>query len=625
MPRGYTGKILFVDLTAGIILEEKPQEDMYRNFIGGTGLGVRVLFERMKPKADPLGPENMLGFVTGPLTATGVSGGGRFTIVTKSPVSKAWADSNSGGFWGPELKRAGYDAVFVSGVSPKPVYLVIDDSRAELRDASHLWGKDTYETDDMLQEELRLPKWRISCIGQAGENCTLMAGIVNEKGRIAAKGGVGAVMGSKKLKAIAVRGEKQAKIVPAEPENLKTIQKEYVKDLMDSPIHQGLAVAGTGGATSFLLSIGDCPTKNWNTTGLDSMLGYEKLDATNMDRYKLRGYGCHACPIRCGAIIEVKEGPFATREEMHRPEYETLAAIGTLCLNDDLEAVIKANEICNIFGIDTIALGGVVAFAIECYESGLINSKDTGGIELTWGNGEAIVALTEKIARQEGIGAVLANGVREAAECIGKGAEEFAMHVGGYRMPFHDPRLSPSTGTYYIADAQPACHMGPQGMGLLEQGVPLGSDPLLQPEELQLFGDYDRKGNMYATGSAYYQLLSSSGLCALYAIGFAPPVVELLNPVTGWRLDWKEGLRIGKRILTLRQSFNAREGVVPDTFHLPKRFEQPLGVGPGAGQKVDHETLKKGYFEAMGWDEKTGKPEPQTMIDLGLDHLSAGM
>ena len=622
MPGGYAGKILMVDLTRGTIKEESPSEDIYRDFLGGTGLGVRILYERLKPKADPLGPDNILGFVTGPLTGTTVPGSGRFTVVTKSPLTGGWADSNAGGFWGPTLKWAGYDAVFFTGISSKPVYLIISDGKAELRDASHLWGKDTYETDDMLQQELGKSQLRVSCIGRAGESRSLMSGIVNEKGRIAARSGVGAVMGSKRLKAVAVVGDRKNDIAIADTGKLNSVRKKFTEEIKANGFHLGLAAAGTGGGTSFLVSITDCPTKNWNSTGLDSMPTCENLNSINMDKYKLRSYGCHACPIRCGALIQLKEGPFATRGEMHRPEYETLAALGTLCLNDNVESVIKANEICNLYGMDTIAVGGVIAFAIECYENGLITAKETDGIDLRWGKGQAVVALTEKIARQEGLGAVLADGVKRAAERIGKGSEKYAMHVGGRGLPYHDPRLSPGLGTYYIADAQPACHIGPQGTGLLEQGLPLGSDPILQSPRLAVYGDYDGKGRMYATGTEYFQLLSCSGLCALYSISFAVPVVELIAPVTGWDLDWEEGLKIGKRILTLRQAFNAREGITPEEFKLPERLMAPQSLGPAAGVKVDFEILRKGYFEAMGWSIDTGKPSRQTVVDLGLDKLT---
>jgi aldehyde:ferredoxin oxidoreductase len=337
-----------------------------------------------------------------------------------------------------------------------------------------------------------------------------------------------------------------------------------------------------------------------------------------MDKYKIKGYGCHACTIRCGAIINVKEGPYATRDEMHRPEYETLAALGALCLNDHVESVIRANEICNLYGMDTISVGGVIAYAMECYEKGLLDKKDTDGIELNWGNGEAVVALTEKICKREGFGEVLADGVKKAAEQIGKGSEEYAMHVGGRGLPFHDPRLSASLGTFYISDAQPACHLGPQGSELLEKGLSLGEDPLLQSPELAGDEDYGAKGEAYATGNGYYQLLNSSGLCALYAIGLAIPTAELIASVTGWDLDWEEGLKLGKRILTLRQAFNAREGIRPEAFKMPKRMLEPLSSGKVSAGEIDFEKLKTAYFEAMGWDIKSGKPNQKCLTDLDL-------
>jgi len=621
---GYTGKILFVDLTTGSMREEPPPESLYRDFIGGTGLGVRILYEHIKPKADPLGPENVLGFVTGPLTGTPTPGSGRLTVVAKSPLTGAWADSNSGGFWGPELKWAGYDAIFISGISPKPAYLLLSGGKAELRDAAHLWGKDANETDDILQQELGKPQVRVACIGPAGEACSLISGIVNERERIAARSGVGAVMGSKRLKAVAVRGGKK-NIPVAQPEKFKLARADYLKKLKNSKFQQGLTAAGTGGGTSFLLSIGDCPTKNWNSTGTESMPTCVNLDSANMDKYKLKSYGCHACPVRCGAIIEVKEGPFATKGGIRRPEYETLAALGALCLNDSVEAVIKANEICNLYGLDTMAVGNVIAFAMECYENGLITKEDTDGIELAWGNGEAVVALTEKMAKREGFGAVLADGAEKAAERIGKGSEKYAMHVHGQRLPYHDPRNSPALGTSIMSDAQPASHMNTEGTNLLEQGVPLGSDPLLQSPKLAIYGDYEGKGPMYATGAAYYQLLSSSGLCALYTVAFAVPVAELIAPVTGWDFDWEEGLKAGRRILTLRQAFNAREGLSPEEFKLPERVMLPQSVGPSTGVKIDFDSLKNSYFAAMGWDLKSGKPYRQTLIELGLDELTSDL
>ncbi len=615
---GYTGKILFVDLSNKTSEEKMIDEQLYRKFLGGAGLGTKIVYDHVPPHADPFGPENLLGFVTGPLTGTGVPGGGRFTVVTKSPVTGGCADANSGGFWGPVLKRCGYDALFFTGISKEPIYITIFDNEVTFQTATHLWGKDTSETDDLIHKETGNIDCRVACIGPAGENLSLISGIINEKGRIAARGGVGAVMGSKLLKAVVVGSTNSKKQEVANRKKLNEVIKTYSRNVKQSLFHKGLTKYGTGGGTSFLVSLGDCPTKNWTSTGSDSMPSCENLDSAKMDSYKLKNYGCHACTVRCGALIELTEGRFKTKEEIHRPEYETLAGMGTLCLNDNVEAVIKANEICNLYGIDTIAAGGAVAFAIECFENGLINTNDTKGLKLKWGDGDVVVKLTEMIARQEGIGHLLSQGVKRASEKIGGDSDQFAMHVGGHRLSFHDPRLSPARSTNYICNPQPGHHMGPQGSDLLENGVDLADHPMLKSPRLDVYADYDKKGPMYAAGSAYFQLLSSGGLCALFAIGIPIPVVELLAPITGWDIDWEEGIKTGKRILTIRQAFNAREGIKPETFKLPRRFEEALKVGPGADQQIDYVILKKQFFEEMKWDLKTGKPHKTVLKELDL-------
>jgi len=620
---GYAGKMLFVDLNKGAIKEEALPEKMCRAFIGGYGFGIRVLYEQMKPKVDPLGRDNMLGFVAGALTATSVPGSGRYGVVTKSPLTGVWTESSAGGTMGPELKTAGYDAIFFSGISPKPVYLLVKDGKAELKDASTLWGKDTYETDDAIHRETGDGKVKVACIGPAGEAKSLLAGIVSERGRIAARGGIGAVMGSKRLKALAIRGGAQ-KITIANQEKLKQVQERYLSTIKSSEFAKGLTAAGTGGALSFLVSIGDSPVKNWRLTGTESMPTANRLDSANMDKYKKSIYSCQACPIRCGAIIEQKEGPFAIPGEMHRPEYESLAALGNLLMNDNLEALIKANDICNRYAIDTISTGTAIAFAMECYENKLIGKNETDGIALTWGNADAIVALTEKIARREGFGAVLADGPTKAAERIGKGSEKYAMAIRGKGLPFHDPRMSPAGGTAFIADANPGHHMNSQITGMLENGVPVGSDPALQAPKMNPFADFDKKGQIYAIGAAYHQLLDSAGMCALYTVNTPPPeLAELISQVTGWDFGWEEALKAGRRVLTLRQAFNAREGVTPDQINLPKRIrEETLPIGTGAPPKVDFQALKEGFFAAMGWDIKTGMPSEKTLVDLGLAGLT---
>jgi aldehyde:ferredoxin oxidoreductase len=607
IPGCYAGKVLFVDLTHGNIKEEVLSERTYREFIGGNGLGIRVLYERMKAQIDPLGPENILGFVVGGLTGTPAPGSGRHMLVTKSPLTAAWAESNSGGTLGPELKTAGFDAVFFSGISPKPVYLLIRDGAAELKDAAELWGKDAYETHDQLQQSFKDPGIKIACIGPSGESLSLLAGIVSERGRIAARNGVGAVMGSKRLKALAIKGGFK-NIAAADQGAFNQALRKFLDIIKTNEFAKALAAAGTGSNISFLVSIGDAPLKNWQLSGLDALPSLTNLDGPNMDKYKISSYGCYGCPIRCGAIIKQEEGPFAIRDKMHRPEYQSLAALGGMLMNDNLEAVIKANDICNRYGIDTVGVGGTLAMAMECYERGLISKRDTGGIDLAWGNADAIVAMVEKIARRVGFGAVLADGTQKAAERIGKGAEEYAVAIRGKSLPYHDPRMSPSLGTANIADANPAHHMDSQITSMLSEGATIGSDPALQVPKQNPFAGY-------AIGSAYHQLLNASGLCSLYTVAATPPpVAELIAGAAGWDFGWEEAVKAGRRILTLRQAFNAREGLTPDQFELPKRIRSTAGF--------DYSALRDGYFREMGWDVQSGKPSKKVLADLGLAELA---
>jgi aldehyde:ferredoxin oxidoreductase len=360
---------------------------------------------------------------------------------------------------------------------------------------------------------------------------------------------------------------------------------------------------------------------------MDALPAVKNLDSANMDKYKISSYGCLACPIRCGAIIRVKEGPFAIRDEMHRPEYETIAALGGLLMNDNLEVVIKANDICNRFGIDTMSTGGTIALAMECYEKGLISKKDTDGIDLTWGNAGAIVAITEKIAKREGFGAVLADGAEKAAARIGQGAEKYAVAIRGKSLAYHDPRMAPHAGTDFIVNANTAQHMDSQITGMINNGATVGADPALQAPKTNPFGDYDKKGPAYAIGSEYHQLLNAAGMCAIYTINtMPPPVAELIAGVTGWDFGWEEAMKAGRRILSLRQAFNAREGLSPDKFVLPPRIrEEPLTSGPAANLKIDFEIQRKAYFKEMGWDINTGIPFKKTLEDLELTKLTADL
>ncbi len=609
IPKCYAGKILSVELTEGKIEEESLPESFYREFVGGNGLGVRILYERMRAGVEALGPENLLGFVLGSLTGTTAPGSGRHMLVTKSPLTGTWAESNSGGTFGPELKTAGYDAVFFSGISPKPVYLLIQNGRAELIDASEIWGKDTYETQDLLQSRCDRGV-KVACIGPAGEAGSLLAGVVSERGRLAARNGVGAVMGAKRLKAVAVKGGTQT-IRPSNPKRFSSAVRQFLDILGKNEYAKGLAAAGTGKDISFLVSIGNTPLKNWRLSGLEALPTITNLDGANMDKYKVSRFGCYACPISCGAIIKQSDGPFAIKDQMHRPEYQTLASLGGMLMNDNLEAVIKANDICNRYGIDTMGVGGTIAMAMECYENGLITKEDTDGIDLTWGNAEAIVAMVEKVAKREGFGAGLADGAQKAAESIGKGAEKYAVAIRGKSLAYHDPRISPSLGTANIADANPAHHMDSQITSMLNEGAPIGSDPALKASEDNPFVNY-------AIGSAYHQLLNAAGLCSLYTVATAPPpIAELIAGASGWEFGWQEALKAGRRILTLRQAFNAREGLTPDQFELPKRIASTA--------KTDHAALRDGYFAEMKWDIKSGKPSREALADLGLLDITADL
>jgi aldehyde:ferredoxin oxidoreductase len=542
-------------------------------------------------------------------------------VVAKSPLTGTWADSNSGGFFGPELKVAGYDGVFFSGISAKPVYLWISSGKAELRDASSLWGKDTTETEDALLQELGEPKAKVACIGPSGEACTLMAGIVTDKGRMAARSGLGAVMGSKRLKAVVVKGDK--KVAVADAEALKGYRDTATKSFQESDFQKGLYALGPGGGTSFLISIGECGLKNWQLFGADAMPTCTNLDAANMEKYKVKRYACQGCPIACGAILELKEGPFAIKGEVHRPQYETSGSFGTMCLNDNSESIIKMNDICNRWGVDTISAGSTIAFAMECYERGAITEKDTDGIKLTWGNAEAMIAILEKMVRREGFGAVLADGVKKAAEQIGKGSQEYAVHVHGRELPMHDTRNWPARASGYLVDAEASNHCFSDAAMMLDMGVPLGFDPALQAPQVALHGDYAAKGPLHKMGFEFFEFISSAGMCSLTTV-FNPgvPVAEFVAAVTGWDFTWAEGLNAGHRILTLRQAFNVREGLTPNEFQLPARTVLAASSGPNAGVKVDIDALKTHCFAALGWDLKTGKPYRRTMIDLGLDDLT---
>ena len=619
MTGGYAGKIGFVNLSSGEIREQALDEKLARDFIGGHGLGARILFENQKGRVDALGPENVLGFVTGPLTGTPVPTGSRYMVVCKSPLTGGWGDANSGGFFGPELKFAGWDAIFVSGVASKPSYLMITNAGIEIKDAAHLWGKDAIETEEALVEEIGDPKVRVACIGPASEKLSLISGICNDKGRYAGRSGVGAVMGSKRLKAVAVRGK--GRVAVANSESVKKLNQEFSKKMREVAFIQTLMKYGTCGNTAALVGSGASPVKNWLLTGTESFPTVKQIDGDNVIAYETRKYGCFSCPIRCGGITTVSSGKYPV-SETHKPEYETVAAFGNMCLNDDLDSIFKLNDMCNRGGLDTISAGSVIAFAMECYENGIITKADTDGIELTWGNAEAIIAMTEKIIRREGFGDVLADGVKVAAKRIGKGAEKFAMHVGGQEPGLHNVAFLPGRGTGFVADPTPGRHTAAAPYTRCDTNTAAGPYKELQFSGFEKY-QYTGKGPAAAAATNYWQVGASSGICLMPFMSGIFPILELINGVTGWDMSVSEALKTGARIQTLRQMFNAREGISPSNYALPNRLAgiPPKSEGPLRGITIDIDTLAGEYRKAMEWDPETGKPTEACLNKLGLLEL----
>jgi aldehyde:ferredoxin oxidoreductase len=441
------GKLLFVDLTNRTTHEEELTEDMARRFVGGYGIGARIIMERMKPGADPLGPDNIFGIGTGPLTLSGVYSTCRFSTMGKSPLTGYWGDANSGGDFANALKGSGYDIVFFEGRSEKPVYLLIQDGRVEIKDAAGVWGKDSATTEELLRAENGNPKLKVATIGQAGERMARIAAVMNDRGRAAARSGLGAVMGSKNLKAVACMGGIKPAIL--DRPGITAKMKEMMRENRDNPsgMFFGLSHGGTPGALMFHMLDHDVPIKNWagnNVQDFPEEL-WSKVAWDGMAQYATKSYACVGCPIACGSILTVEDGKYPVRD-VHKPEYETLAAFGPMCLNHDMRSLIYANELCNLHGLDTISAGATVAFAVDCYESGLLTKDDTDGLELTWGNSDAHIAVLEKMCRREGIGDVLADGAKWAAQKIGRGSEALAMHAGGEMLAMHDPRCFPGWG-----------------------------------------------------------------------------------------------------------------------------------------------------------------------------------
>ncbi len=622
---GYAGKIAFINLTDSTITIEERSEDFYRKTLGGEGVGAWLINEKVPRYANPLGPENGLCIATGLLTESRAPSSSRVMVMTKSPLTGGFGDSNAGGAFGPELKRCGFDALYIHGVAEKPVYISVTNDSIQIKDASHLMGKDTVETKETLVQEYNDSKIKVASIGIGGENKSLISAILFDD-RAAARSGVGAVMGSKNLKCIVARGSK--KIEAADPDRVKELNKSFRKFIMNTDyfVIDVMRKHGSCGFMSIGIKAGIGPVKNWSLAGEESYPQHKKIDGENVTKYQKQRLGCLYCPIACGGMVDVEDGPFKSIET-RKPEYETIQAFAPHVMCDDIEACIRAQEICDRAGLDTISVGHSVSYAIECFENGILTKEDTGGLELGWGNAESMIQLTEKICnREEGIGKILADGVKIAAEKIGKGSEEYAIHIGGQEPAFHDFRYeAPSRGVTYISDPTPARHERCSGGQVLQLGKALGPYKEFEGERVEN-SNYKKLGQLYAKGSKYYSAFSSCGFCA-YVLGATShlPIVDLIQATMGWDdFTAQEVLDSGERAQTLRQVFSLREGLTPDKVKFPARLQEPPmfeGALKGSTDKIDWYKMREKLFEGFSWDPKTGKPALNRMAELGIQQF----
>lgn len=607
---GYMGKLLFINLTTGEKKIEPLDEKLARDFLGGPGLGARVLYERMPAHTDVFGDESMIGFVSGPLNNTKALFGGRYTVVSKSPVTGGWNDANSGGFFGERLKKCGYDAIFVNGISNKPVYILVDNGEVEILDASELWGLTTRATEDKLMARYG-KKVGIALIGPAGENLSYMAAVMNDGHRAAARGGSGAVMGSKMLKAVVVKGHCQTPI--ADPKMLSKINWEIRrfegKAILLNKESRDFFFYGTGGTYVESVTMSDTGFKNWTATNLlYTEEDAKKQSSQGLKKYKTKKYHCSRCDVGCSVFMKIDTRQWGTIETT-RPEYETMGAFGSLLLNKNVESVCMANHLCNELGFDTISAGSTIAWAMECYERGVFSKEELNGIELCWGDkrdsGDAIIKLLEMMGNNEGIGAALAKGSRKAAEILGKG-EEYLVVANGIEQPQHDPRYYYGLGRTYLSDPTPGRHVK-------ASISPTTTDPKFDPSEsLRDTGEEDLKAVVET------ELMNACGACSFgYQHGNPhDAIMRNVIAVTGFEYNEKELSKLALRIFTMRQAFNLREGIRRKDFAISKRAMGPSFHAALDNQALDFNLMVDNLYDILGWSRE-GVPAIERLVELG--------
>jgi aldehyde:ferredoxin oxidoreductase len=644
------GKILWVDLSSASIYEEHIPDAVYHQLLSGMGLAAWLLYRSIPSDADPLGAENVLGFVSGLLTCTNSVFSGRWMAVGKSPLTGTWGEANCGGTLAEAIKRCGYDGIFFKGISPQPVALKITSAGPQLVDASALWGMDTVQSEAALQD-MGGSGSQAACIGPAAEKLSLIAGINNDGGRMAARSGLGAVMGAKRLKGIILKGNTQVQAAdPAGMERLTETVRRWVEfpDLLPpgwifklggtlmrlapfQPPLDGVLYKmilrkwGTTGMNQFSLENGDAPVKNWRGSRADYPL--RTSGAINPDHIRRRQtarYYCDGCSLGCGGLIPGKD----SQPHAHKPEFETVIGWSSLLMSDDLELVYTIQDRLNRAGMDSISAAGTVAFAFECFENGLLNTADTDGLVLRWGDGNAILALVDKMITREGIGDLLANGSRIAAKRIGRSSQNLAMHAAGQELPMHDGRNDPGFALHNAVEAAPGRHTtGSQlyyELYQLWRQFPDLPKPRFLYSKASKYKQPEEKARAGAASSKFVQVLNGAGLCLFGAfLGVHRiPIFAWLNAATGWQRRPQEYMEIGRRILTIKQAFNMRQGV-PLLHNIPKRALglPPQKRGANRGRSLDLLPVVHAYWRSLGWDEKTGEPTRQTWQELGLDEL----
>jgi aldehyde:ferredoxin oxidoreductase len=610
---GYTGTLLNVDLTTGAVQYEALDELIARQYLGGMGLGVRLAYDRLPPEIHPFDPQSLLIFTTGPLTATAFGTAGRYQVIFKSPLTGILCDSSSSGYWGATLKQSGYDGLIVSGKAEQPVYLYIDAQRASLHPAEHLWGRDPFQVEAMLKEEIGDPKASVITIGVGGERRVAYASILNDEGRTAGRGGGGAVMGAKNLKAVVVSGSKSFEL--ADPEGYRLVARTLNRIAGSDPRFAGMRKYGTASGLDGFWPVSNVPTKNWQIGSYEEIctqLGGKHLNETILKKHP----ACYRCPITCARWMKIEDGPYKVNAP--GPEYETLGALGSMTLVDDPKAVSYAGHLCNIYGIDTISTGSTIAFVMECLDRKLLSIQDLDGIQLTWGNAEALVAMVHKIGLAEGIGERLGRGVRSLAQEIGGGSEDFAVHVKGMEAPMHDPRARFAWATAFATGPRGACHLH-GNTGIYEDR----DDPI---PEWGLVGRFPRhsdagKAQIARLAQNWSAIISSLVICYFAAHTLnVTNLVELINHATSWDVNPNDLLLIGDRINNLFRAYNFRCGVRRADDTLPKRLLTPMAEGGAAGKVPDLEYQLDEFYRLRGW-EADGKPSLETLQSLGLNFV----